>query len=97
MFCVFDGHGGPFAADFAKDILVKNIYNKIIETTKLLNAQKLEQKHHLSAANADNNKDYVDYDASPYLKRKASRKDGSDNKENEPLINRRDSLRKTTR
>ncbi|XP_075153508.1 protein phosphatase 1L isoform X2 [Haematobia irritans] len=96
FFAIFDGHGGEFAADFAKDILVKNIYNKVIETTKLLNAQKLEQKQ-LSAANAaDVDKDYVDYDASPYLKRKASRKDGSDNKENEPLVRRRDSLRKTT-
>uniref|UniRef100_T1PFI6 Protein phosphatase 2C n=1 Tax=Musca domestica TaxID=7370 RepID=T1PFI6_MUSDO len=95
FFAVFDGHGGEFAADFAKDILVKNIYNKVIETTKLLNAQKLEQKH-LSAANAaDVDKDYVEYDASPYLKRKASRNDG-DNKENEPLVRRRDSLRKTT-
>ncbi|XP_073827457.1 uncharacterized protein isoform X3 [Musca autumnalis] len=96
FFAVFDGHGGEFAADFAKDILVKNIYNKVIETTKLLNAQKLEQKH-LSAANAaDVDKDYVDYDASPYMKRRASRKDGGDNKENEPLVRRRDSLRKTT-
>uniref|UniRef100_A0A1I8P0Q7 PPM-type phosphatase domain-containing protein n=1 Tax=Stomoxys calcitrans TaxID=35570 RepID=A0A1I8P0Q7_STOCA len=96
FFAIFDGHGGEFAADFAKDILVKNIYNKVIETTKLLNAQKLEQKH-LSAANAaDVDKDYAEYDASPYLKRKASRKDGVDNKENEPFLRRRDSLRKTT-
>ena len=96
FFAVFDGHGGEFAADFAKDILVKNIYNKVIETTKLLSAQK-----HLTAANAaDIDKDYVEYDASPYMKRKASRKDNNNdgsNKENEPVIRRRDSLRKSTR
>ncbi|TMW54845.1 hypothetical protein DOY81_000078 [Sarcophaga bullata] len=95
FFAVFDGHGGEFAADFAKDILVKNIYNKIIETTKLLRVQK-----HLTAANAaDIDKDYVEYDSSPYMKRKASRKDSNNdgsNKENEPVIRRRDSLRKST-
>ncbi|XP_037816686.1 protein phosphatase 1L isoform X1 [Lucilia sericata] len=99
FFAVFDGHGGEFAADFAKDILVKNIYNKVIETTKLLSVQKLEQKHLTAANAADNDKDYVEYDASPYLKRKASRKDNNNdgsNKENEPVIRRRDSLRKTT-
>ena len=96
FFAVFDGHGGEFAADFAKDILVKNIYNKVIETTKLLSAQK-----HLTAANAaDIDKDYVEYDASPYMKRKTNRKDNNNdgsNKENEPVIRRRDSLRKSTR
>ncbi|KAI8125333.1 hypothetical protein FF38_14305 [Lucilia cuprina] len=99
FFAVFDGHGGEFAADFAKDILVKNIYNKVIETTKLLSVQKQEQKHLTAANAADNDKDYVEYDASPYLKRKASRKDNNNdgsNKENEPVIRRRDSLRKTT-
>lgn len=99
FFAVFDGHGGEFAADFAKDILVKNIYNKVIETTKLLNVQKMEHKHLTAANAADFDKDYVEYDASPYLKRKASRKDNNDgsNKENEPVIRRRDSLRKSTR
>ncbi|XP_065355590.1 protein phosphatase 1L isoform X2 [Calliphora vicina] len=99
FFAVFDGHGGEFAADFAKDILVKNIYNKVIETTKLLGVQKLEQKNLMAANAADIDKDYVEYDASPYLKRKASRKDNNNdgsNKENEPVIRRRDSLRKTT-
>lgn len=98
FFAIFDGHGGEFAADFAKDILVKNIYNKVIETTKLLSVQKLEQKHLTVANAADIDKDYVEYDASPYLKRKASRKDNSDgsNKENEPVVRRRDSLRKST-
>lgn len=37
FYAVFDGHGGEFAADFAKDVLVKNIYNKLIETNRLVN------------------------------------------------------------
>lgn len=81
FFAVFDGHGGEFAADFAKDVLVKNIYNKIIEMSKLLQTE---------GAGA------FDYDKSPYLARKQSRKDG--NKENtEPAsatLARKDSLRK---
>ncbi|KAH8333693.1 hypothetical protein KR059_002478 [Drosophila kikkawai] len=82
FFAVFDGHGGEFAADFAKDVLVKNIYNKIIEMSKLLKSEG-------GAGGA------FDYEKSPYLARKQSRKDG--NKENtEPTatVARKDSLRK---
>lgn len=35
MFAIFDGHGGEFAADYAKDILVQNLYNKIIESAQI--------------------------------------------------------------
>ncbi|XP_017481753.1 PREDICTED: protein phosphatase 1L isoform X3 [Rhagoletis zephyria] len=91
LFAIFDGHGGEFAVDFAKDILVKNIYNKIIATTKLLgNQQHLSSNNNNAATDAD----YVDYDASPYLKRRASRKDDSNKENNEPSVRRRDSLRK---
>lgn len=43
FYAVFDGHGGDFAADFAKDVLVKNIYNKMIEINRLLK-RKIIQK-----------------------------------------------------
>lgn len=36
FFAIFDGHGGEFAADYAKDYLVQNLYNKIIETSNVL-------------------------------------------------------------
>lgn len=36
FFAIFDGHGGDFAAVFAKDYLVQNLYNKIIETSNVL-------------------------------------------------------------
>ncbi|XP_067624509.1 protein phosphatase 1L isoform X2 [Eurosta solidaginis] len=86
FFAIFDGHGGEFAVDFAKDILVKNIYKKIIATTKLL--------ANPTSVNNNNDADYTEYDASPYLKRKASRKDDSNKENNEPSVRRRDSLRK---
>ncbi|KAL7741552.1 hypothetical protein ACLKA6_019327 [Drosophila palustris] len=79
FFAVFDGHGGEFAADFARDVLVKNIYNKIIEVNKLLKAE--------------DKSDYSGYDKSPYLARKQSRKDTA-NKENAEPVARKDSLRK---
>lgn len=91
FFAVFDGHGGEFAADFAKDILVKNIYHKITETATLLK----NGGDQLSV----NKTDTSDYENSPYLKRKSSRKD-ENNKENETssassTVRRRDSLRKS--
>uniref|UniRef100_A0A1A9WBW6 PPM-type phosphatase domain-containing protein n=1 Tax=Glossina brevipalpis TaxID=37001 RepID=A0A1A9WBW6_9MUSC len=93
FFAVFDGHGGEFAADFAKDILVRNIYNKVIETTKLLNAQKMA-----STNVADKEEDYADYKNDSHQKHKSSINSGS-NKENDPAaalaVRRRDSLRKT--
>ncbi|KAL9923381.1 uncharacterized protein ACN427_010289 isoform 3-T6 [Glossina fuscipes fuscipes] len=90
FFAVFDGHGGEFAADFAKDILVRNIYNKVIETTKLLNGQ---------TTAADKEKDYADYSNDPRQKHQKGNYNSGSNKENDPTaalaIRRRDSLRKT--
>lgn len=89
FFAVFDGHGGEFAADFAKDILVKNIYHKITETAELL-------KNGGDQLTVNNNSNTSDYENSPYLKRKSSRKD-ENNKENDTSasVRRRDSLRKS--
>lgn len=36
LFAIFDGHGGEMAADFAKDILIENLLNKITETSNIL-------------------------------------------------------------
>lgn len=36
FFAIFDGHGGEFAAVFAKDILVENLFNKITDTSRIL-------------------------------------------------------------
>ncbi|XP_068621177.1 protein phosphatase 1L [Battus philenor] len=36
LFAIFDGHGGEFAANYAKDHLIQNLYNKVVE----LNAYK---------------------------------------------------------
>lgn len=31
LFAIFDGHGGDFAANYARDHLIQNLYNKIVE------------------------------------------------------------------
>nr|XP_026487650.1 protein phosphatase 1L [Vanessa tameamea] len=31
LFAIFDGHGGEFAANYAKDHLIQNLYNKVVE------------------------------------------------------------------
>lgn len=36
FFAIFDGHGGEFAAVFAKDHLVPSLYTKIIESSNLI-------------------------------------------------------------
>lgn len=43
MYAIFDGHGGEFAAEFAKDILVQNLYNKIIESIEIAKTKKSQQ------------------------------------------------------
>ncbi|KAL0273557.1 UNVERIFIED_CONTAM: hypothetical protein PYX00_006194 [Menopon gallinae] len=35
VFAIFDGHGGEFAANYAKDNLMKNLNNKLIEVKQL--------------------------------------------------------------
>lgn len=50
FYAVFDGHGGDFAADFAKDVLVKNIYNKLIEINRLLKKKIIQKLSEMPAA-----------------------------------------------
>ena len=39
IFAVFDGHGGEFAADYAKDVLIQNVYNKIVEAHNIISGK----------------------------------------------------------
>lgn len=36
LFAVFDGHGGDFAADYAKDVLIQSIYAKVVEAHNIV-------------------------------------------------------------
>lgn len=39
FFAIFDGHGGQMAAEFAKEILVQNLQNKIIEISNIMSGR----------------------------------------------------------
>lgn len=39
FFAIFDGHGGSMAAEFAKEILVQNLQNKIIEISNIMSGK----------------------------------------------------------
>lgn len=86
FFAIFDGHGGEFAADYAKDILVQNIYNKIVETTKLLKEQPQQNEF---------DSPYLNRRPS---RRDGTPSENKENKENEPAaasVRRKDSFKKS--
>ncbi|CAD7079940.1 unnamed protein product [Hermetia illucens] len=84
FFAIFDGHGGEFAADFAKDMLVPSLYNKIIETTNLLKSPSL-----LNEDNAFLRRRGSRREENPQISVH------DENKENVPVsLRRKDSLRK---
>ncbi|XP_063703439.1 protein phosphatase 1L [Culicoides brevitarsis] len=42
FFAIFDGHGGQMAAEFAKEILVQNLQNKIIEISNIMSGKPMD-------------------------------------------------------
>lgn len=56
LFAVFDGHGGEFAANFAKEKLTQNLFNKVIEIKDVI-AGKLTPKALLDSDDNDEKKD----------------------------------------
>lgn len=40
LFAVFDGHGGEFAANYAKEKLIKSLYEKVVEIKQLISGKK---------------------------------------------------------
>lgn len=43
MWCIFDGHSGKFAADFARDVLVTNLCKKIVQSKKIAKQKKAKK------------------------------------------------------
>ncbi|KAI4466057.1 protein phosphatase 2c [Holotrichia oblita] len=44
LFAIFDGHGGEFAANYAKEKLVQNLYNKVIEVKGLVRGKPIKRE-----------------------------------------------------
>lgn len=83
LFAIFDGHGGEMAADFAKDILIENLLNKITETSNILTGKSSP----VSNKSIENIKTIKNEDSD-------SEKDKEKDKESK-LSQRRSSFRKT--
>ncbi|KAK7789232.1 hypothetical protein R5R35_007056 [Gryllus longicercus] len=56
LFAVFDGHGGEFAANYARDKLIQNLYNKVIELKRLISEGKHLQDVSYTSPNANADK-----------------------------------------
>lgn len=74
IWCVFDGHGGEFAADFAKDILVQNLYNKIIESAQIAKNKKSSPDDEENDLNCGDRRKKVEEEQSSLVQRKPSLK-----------------------
>lgn len=45
LFAIFDGHGGEFAANYAKDNLIQSLYNKVVELTAFKDGKLIVPPH----------------------------------------------------
>lgn len=61
LFAIFDGHGGDFAAEFAKTCLIQSLTQKIVETNKAMRGIQsgdTEYNYRPSTTNNNNNNPY---------------------------------------
>lgn len=57
LLAVFDGHGGEFAANYAKEKLIKNLYNKVIEIKDVISGKKPRQQSNVEKEPKEEKKD----------------------------------------
>lgn len=57
LFGIFDGHGGTFVADYAKEVMVPNIFKKIVEAKNIQNGS-----INVTAENSECNRSKIDND-----------------------------------
>ncbi|XP_067006721.2 protein phosphatase 1L isoform X2 [Anabrus simplex] len=55
LFAVFDGHGGEFAANYARDKLIQNLNNKVIELKRLITEGKHKKPESYSSTTPSSN------------------------------------------
>lgn len=66
LFAVFDGHGGEFAANYARDKLVSNLYKKIIDIKDTISGKKKREDYNEADENKENQPEGV-----PLVKKKS--------------------------
>lgn len=79
LFAVFDGHGGEFAANYAKDKLVPNLLNKVVQIKDLVSGSKGSVKLQKQCSDEDKEEISADKPTTPHLneRRKSFRRTSS--------------------
>lgn len=62
LFAVFDGHGGEFAANYAKEKLIGSLFNKVIEIKDLIAGKSVEKS---DGGSTEENKENEEFKGSP--------------------------------
>lgn len=82
LFAIFDGHGGEFAANYAKEHLIQNLYNKVVELCafkdgKIVNTPQKESPEEEKPKEGSN----IDLERKTSFKKSASTADDTSRKE----------------
>ncbi|GAB0097308.1 protein phosphatase 1L [Sergentomyia squamirostris] len=75
VFAIFDGHAGDFAADYAKDILMKSVSNKIIDAHNMIHGkvvEKVPEKKNKPEEGDESNKENIAVDKNSLTQRRSS-------------------------
>ncbi|CAK1549736.1 unnamed protein product [Leptosia nina] len=82
LFAIFDGHGGEFAANYAKDHLIQNLYNKIVELSAFKNGKLSDiQKNDSPEEPKKDEKENVSVERKTSFKKSVSTADDTSKKE----------------
>lgn len=99
IFAIFDGHGGDFAADYAKDVLIQNVYNKIIEAHNIVTGKGNVEKGKVNDVDEDCQQQQQRDENGDVAKMKRDAEDQrppANGKATMSVAERRNSFRKTT-
>uniref|UniRef100_A0A6B2EEQ8 Protein phosphatase type 2c n=1 Tax=Phlebotomus kandelakii TaxID=1109342 RepID=A0A6B2EEQ8_9DIPT len=75
LFAIFDGHAGDYAADYAKDVLMKSVSRKIVDAHGIMHGKAVEtpeKKIEKKPEEADENKENIAVDKNSLAQRRSS-------------------------
>lgn len=81
LFAIFDGHGGEFAANYAKDHLIQNLFNKIVELSAFRDGKITPPKESPEEPKPKEQESNVSVERKSSLKKAVSTADDSSKKE----------------
>ncbi|XP_023954744.1 protein phosphatase 1L [Bicyclus anynana] len=81
LFAIFDGHGGEFAANYAKDHLIQNLYNKVVELCAFKDGKIVTTPQKDSPEEPIKEDTHIDLERKSSFKKSASTADDTSKKE----------------